>query len=262
MATDQLSLTFSALADPTRRDILVRLMEGEATVNELAEPFPVSVQAVSKHLKVLERAGLITRGRTAQLRPRASTARRCTRRWAGSTSTTSSGRADWIGSRFASRRSRERQTTMGEYVMTEHTLVIEREFDAPRELLWKVWTEPDEIAKWWGPEGLTTPRETIEIDLRPGGVCKMTMVGPDGEEYPNDGTFRVVEPLERLVLGEEGIAHPMIESQETTVEFLDLGGNRSKLVITARMVCAEELIDMANAGWNSQLDKLVVLLAG
>ncbi len=69
MATDQLSLTFSALADPTRRDILVRLMEGEATVNELAEPFPVSVQAVSKHLKVLERAGLITRGRTAQLRP-------------------------------------------------------------------------------------------------------------------------------------------------------------------------------------------------
>lgn len=70
MATDQLSLTFAALADPTRRAILARLAEdGEATVNELAEPFPVSIQAVSKHLKVLERAGLITRGRTAQLRP-------------------------------------------------------------------------------------------------------------------------------------------------------------------------------------------------
>jgi DNA-binding transcriptional ArsR family regulator len=69
MAVDQLTTTFAALADPTRRAILTRLAEGEATVNELAAPFPISVQAVSKHLKVLERAGLITRGRTAQLRP-------------------------------------------------------------------------------------------------------------------------------------------------------------------------------------------------
>src|SRR5919106_5523006 len=69
MAVDQLSATFAALADPTRREILERLTEGEATVNELAEPFPVSVQAISKHLKVLERAGLIERGRSAQLRP-------------------------------------------------------------------------------------------------------------------------------------------------------------------------------------------------
>ena len=66
---DQLSTTFAALADPTRRAILARLTDGEATVNELAEPFPMTLQAVSKHLKVLERAGLITRGRTAQLRP-------------------------------------------------------------------------------------------------------------------------------------------------------------------------------------------------
>jgi DNA-binding transcriptional ArsR family regulator len=69
MAGDQLTRTFAALADPTRRAILGRLAEGEATVGELAEPFPISSQAVSKHLKVLERAGLITRGRTAQLRP-------------------------------------------------------------------------------------------------------------------------------------------------------------------------------------------------
>jgi DNA-binding transcriptional ArsR family regulator len=69
MAVDELSSTFSALADPTRRAILERLVDGEATVNELAEPFPVTVQAVSKHLKVLEHAGLITRGRAAQWRP-------------------------------------------------------------------------------------------------------------------------------------------------------------------------------------------------
>lgn len=69
MATDPLSLTFAALADPTRRAILARLAEGEATVNELAEPFAMSLQAVSKHLKVLERAGLVLRGRAAQWRP-------------------------------------------------------------------------------------------------------------------------------------------------------------------------------------------------
>ncbi|HKY12962.1 MAG TPA: metalloregulator ArsR/SmtB family transcription factor [Gaiellaceae bacterium] len=69
MAADQLTSTFSALAAPTRRAILARLTEGEATVKELAEPFPISVQAVSKHLKVLERAGLIARGRSAQRRP-------------------------------------------------------------------------------------------------------------------------------------------------------------------------------------------------
>lgn len=69
MAVGQLSSTFAALADPTRRAILARLANGEATVNQLAEPFPISLQAISKHLKVLERAGLITRGRTAQWRP-------------------------------------------------------------------------------------------------------------------------------------------------------------------------------------------------
>jgi DNA-binding transcriptional ArsR family regulator len=69
MAHDPLSITFAALADPTRRAILVRLASGEAAVNELAEPFDMSLQAVSKHLKVLEGAGLITRGRDAQTRP-------------------------------------------------------------------------------------------------------------------------------------------------------------------------------------------------
>jgi DNA-binding transcriptional ArsR family regulator len=69
MQADPLSLTFAALADPTRRSILTRLAEGEATVNELAEPFTMSLPAVSRHLKVLERAGLIVRGREAQWRP-------------------------------------------------------------------------------------------------------------------------------------------------------------------------------------------------
>ncbi len=69
MATDQLSRTFAALADPTRRAILARLTKGEATVNDIAAPFDLSLPAVSKHLQVLEKAGLISRSRTAQWRP-------------------------------------------------------------------------------------------------------------------------------------------------------------------------------------------------
>jgi DNA-binding transcriptional ArsR family regulator len=69
MQPDQLSLTLSAIADPTRRAILMRLMEGEASVKELAAPFEMSIPAICKHLKVLEGAGLISRGRNAQLRP-------------------------------------------------------------------------------------------------------------------------------------------------------------------------------------------------
>lgn len=69
MATDRLSATFAAIADPTRRAILARLASGEATVTELAKPFDMTLPAVSKHLKVLEQAGLISRGRDAQWRP-------------------------------------------------------------------------------------------------------------------------------------------------------------------------------------------------
>ena len=68
-ATDQLSQAFSALADPTRRDMVARLTLADATVNELAEPYDVSVQAISKHLRVLEKAGLVSRRREAQRRP-------------------------------------------------------------------------------------------------------------------------------------------------------------------------------------------------
>ena len=69
MPSDQLSTTFAALADPTRRAILARLSQGEASVTELAKPFDLSLPGVSKHLKVLQRAGLITQGRSAQWRP-------------------------------------------------------------------------------------------------------------------------------------------------------------------------------------------------
>jgi uncharacterized protein YndB with AHSA1/START domain len=159
--------------------------------------------------------------------------------------------------------SSERKPTMTEqFEMAEHTIVVERDFDAPRERVWRAWTDPDELARWWGPEHFTTPREKIEFDLRPGGVCRMTMVGPDGEEHRSDGHFGIVQPPERLSFGQRSSDHPMIESGETTVEFIDLGASRTKVVVTSRMVCAQQLVDMSQKGWSSQLDKLVSLLEG
>jgi uncharacterized protein YndB with AHSA1/START domain len=146
-------------------------------------------------------------------------------------------------------------------VMAERTITIERELDAPRELVWRVWTDPDELTKWWGPEHFTTPRQGIELDPRPGGVFRLTMVGPDGQEYPSDGHFRIFEPRARLSFGEEDVDYPLLESIETTVAFIELEGDRTRLVITSRMMCAHELVDMAKAGWAGQLDKLEALLA-
>ena len=149
-----------------------------------------------------------------------------------------------------------------QFVMVERTIVIERELDAPRDLVWRAWTDPDEVARWWGPEHFTTPREKIEFDLRTGGVCRLTMVGPDGEEYPSDGHFGVVEPPERLSFGQQSTDNPMIESGETTIEIVELDERRTKVIVTSRMICAEELLPMARAGWGSQLDKLEALLSG
>ena len=151
---------------------------------------------------------------------------------------------------------------MGEQpTMREHTVTIERVLEAPRELVWKAFTDPDEVTKWWGPEHFTTPRETIEFDLRPGGVCRLTMVGPDGQEYPNNGHYGVVEPPERFSFGGKVDDNPMMQSVETTVEFIALDEKRTKVIVSSRMICADELIDMAKQGWNSQLDKLERLLA-
>lgn len=146
--------------------------------------------------------------------------------------------------------------------MTERELRIARTFDAPRDLVWTCWTDPEHFAAWWGPEHFTTPVDSVEIDLRPGGVFKSTMVGPDGTEYPGAGYFEAVTPRDSLVFREDQTDHPMIERQRTVVTFRDLGDGRTELVIDVTMVCVDELLPMAESGWNSSLDKLAAILAG
>ena len=154
-----------------------------------------------------------------------------------------------------------------------HGVVIERVFDAPRELVWRAWTEPEHFMRWYGPAGMTT--HVCQIDLRVGGRRFIGMRSPDGQEYHTTGVYREILPLERLVATESpsdasGHALPpsrygMPEgvSMETivTVTLEDLDGGRTKVTLNQAGFPSEDWAAGAGRGWNEALDKLVAVLA-
>ena len=188
MATDSLNLTFAALADPTRRAILERLADGPATVKELTAPFTMSGPAVSKHLRVLECAGLIARGREAQRRP-------CRLEVAPLkevTEWTETYRRFWdanfarLDDYLQHMKEREKDQMANSDRATTFTtptdceIVMTRVVDAPRRLVFEAWTSPEHLPHWMlGPGGWTMP--VCEIDLRHGGAWHMVWRGPAGE---------------------------------------------------------------------------------
>lgn len=111
---------------------------------------------------------------------------------------------------------------MADHRMTRREYTTTRMLDAPRELVWQAWTEPEQLARWWGPKGLSTPIETIELDLRPGGAFRLTMVSDTtGAEFPTDMHFREVVEPERIVFAWE--AQRGIGAGAVTITFRDLG---------------------------------------
>lgn len=136
--------------------------------------------------------------------------------------------------------------------LSKAQLLIKRSFDAPRQLVFKVWTDPKHLAQWWGPRGFTT--EIHEMDVRPGGVWRYSMRGPDGRDYPFDGVYvEVVEP-ERLVF--DGSIHESLDQRVwTEVTFAD---QRGKTEVTVRQFFSFEsdATRGASIGWNQQLDRL------
>jgi len=212
MATDQLSATFAALADPTRRAILARLAHGETSVTELARPFEMSLPAVTKHLKVLQRAGLVAQSRRAQWRPcrPGGQADGRTRR-SGLGNIAASGKSDSTGSKIIWKSCKPRKRNMAARksdpetaaplpgaMASEPEFVITRVLAAPRELVFRAWTEPEMMARWWGPHEFTNP--VCRLDVRPGGAWYIVMRGSDGVEHPCKGVFREVVPPERIVM--------------------------------------------------------------
>jgi uncharacterized protein YndB with AHSA1/START domain len=147
----------------------------------------------------------------------------------------------------------------------DREIVISRVFDAPRELVWEVWTDPKHVVHWWGPNGFTTTIETM--DVRPGGVWKHVMHGPDGTDYPNKSVFREVVKPERIVYSHGGGREDGPGAHfEATWTFEALGGNKTRA--TGRMVFAsaadrEHVVREFNAieGGHQHLGRLAGYLA-
>ena len=145
--------------------------------------------------------------------------------------------------------------------VTSQEITISRVFDAPRELVWRAWTEPEQLARWWGPAGWTNRLETITMDVQPGGTFRVTSVSDaDGTEMTSQGMYREVIAPERLVLDEpaEGAWH---EGALSVATFNDLGDGRTELVLHSTIQTTHEMRAGAEAGVAGSLDRLAEHLA-
>jgi uncharacterized protein YndB with AHSA1/START domain len=143
---------------------------------------------------------------------------------------------------------------MTETATAQH-IEITRVYDAPRELVWRAWTEPEELVHWWGPPGWTTPLETVTMDVRPGGDFRLTSVSDEGVEMPVVGVYREVVEHERLVL-DEPAELAWHEGSESVVTFTDLGGGRTEVVIRAIIQTTDEMRQNAERGMRETFDRL------
>lgn len=129
--------------------------------------------------------------------------------------------------------------------VTAREITIARVFHAPRVLVWKAWTEPDQLARWWGKRGWTARISTIAMDVRPGGTFRVTSVSDDdGTEMTTEGIYREVVEPERLVFG------------EATVTLTDLGGGRTEMVFHTTIHATDETRRAAEGGLTSAFERL------
>jgi uncharacterized protein YndB with AHSA1/START domain len=136
-----------------------------------------------------------------------------------------------------------------------------RTYDAPRRLVWDAWTDPDQLAQWWGPRGVSTPRDSIELDLRPGGRIAFDMVDDaTGARHPNSGTIVEVDPPSRLVWSDDGFADGSGKGT-ATVTFTEVDATTTTVTVQLVADFSETVRAAAELGWGSQLDKLIDHLA-
>jgi uncharacterized protein YndB with AHSA1/START domain len=147
-------------------------------------------------------------------------------------------------------------------ITAERTVTLTRVIDAPRELVFRLWTEPKHMAAWWGPRGFDNP--VCELDVRAGGAIRIHMRGPDGMVYPMTGTFREIMPPRRLVfeaVAEDQAGNALLRSL-TVVTFAEEGG-KTKLTVHADAIglspLAPQMLAGMEAGWTQSLEKLAEL---
>jgi uncharacterized protein YndB with AHSA1/START domain len=145
--------------------------------------------------------------------------------------------------------------------VTAHEITVVRVLDAPREQVWKAWTEPQQLARWWGPREWRTPAENVTIDPRPGGTMRVTSVSDeDGAEMTTTGVFRELVEPERLVF-EEASEDAWHEGAESVMTLEDLGDGRTEMVLRSTVYTTDELRVQAEAGMRTSLDRLAEVLA-
>jgi uncharacterized protein YndB with AHSA1/START domain len=142
---------------------------------------------------------------------------------------------------------------------TQWDLVLTRTFDAPRELVFKAWTDPQQVQQWWGPHGFTNPR--CQVDARPGGAIRIDMRGPNGMVYPMKAVFEEVTEPERLVFVTSALddkGNSMFDVRNT-VTLVDRRG-KTELTLQARVVrttaVAPQYLEGMEVGWSQSLERL------
>jgi len=144
---------------------------------------------------------------------------------------------------------------------TERELIIERVFDAPRELVFKCWTDPEHLARWIGPKGFSGT--IVACELREGGNFRAHMHGPDGQDHWQQGVFREIVPPERIVrtyCWMDADGRPTRPETLLTVTFADVGG-RTRLTLHQAVFESVSACDDHRRGWSSSLDKLAEYIA-
>ena len=145
--------------------------------------------------------------------------------------------------------------------VTARVVTVTRVLDAPRELVWGAFTEPGQLASWWGPAGWSTDPAEVTMDVRPGGEFSIISVSDEGERMLVVGVYREVARPERIVMEEPAEAN-WHEGAVTEVTFTDLGDGRTELVLQSTIQTTEEMARHAEGGMNASLDRLAALVSG
>jgi len=146
----------------------------------------------------------------------------------------------------------------------EAEFTITYEFDAPRDLVFRAWTDPAHAARWFGPQGCTTPLDTITMDVRPGGQWRATMIRDDnGEQYPTGGTYQEVDEPARLVFTWTDPLSPTGRPEQSlvTIDLVERDGRTEMTFHQAGFVCPGSR-EGVRSGWSSGFRRLASVLAG
>ena len=254
---------FAALADATRRDIVLRALSGSEGVAELAGHYPMSFAAVQKHVAVLERAGLVTKERTGRRKVVRTNIEglRLARSLLDQYEALWRGRIDRMTDLITSSEGGTRMTVTAVRKDPEAlTMTLTAEFDASPERVWDLWADPRQLERWWGPP--TWPATFTAHDLAPGGHVEYHMTGPTGDEAHGFWDIVEVDPPRRLVFldgfaNDDGTPNDDFPRNEGRVTIEPIDAGRTRMSIESRFPSTEAMEQVLAMGMEEGLTQAV-----